>query len=104
MKTTPLIVALALFSVTASHTLASDTPTKSEPTKGREKKAKAPVATAPHKEKKVYLTGSYIKKDVRRAGVITNGPDVVYVLDQTTIERSGGADLSHVLMRSGFGH
>jgi hypothetical protein len=99
MKTNPLIVALAL--LTATSVWASEKTSDNKPTKGLGK-VKASEASVVHKEKKVALTGSYIKKDIRRQGVVTDGHDPVYVLDQKSIYLSGGADLSQVLIRSGF--
>jgi hypothetical protein len=53
-------------------------------------------------EKNVVLTGSYIKRNVRRQGVVTDGPNPLYVVDRKTIDLSGAADLSQVLIRTGF--
>ncbi len=50
----------------------------------------------------VPLTGSYIKKDVQRAGMITTGPDNVLVVDQDMIATSGASDLKQVLVRRGI--
>jgi hypothetical protein len=50
----------------------------------------------------VALTGSYIKQDVHKTGVITDGSNPVYVLDQNEIQNSGAGDLSEVLIRKGF--
>ena len=101
MKTTSLIIALAVVTATATSALASDKATNAKPSTVPVKKAKA-SASAVQQEKNVELTGSYIKRDVRRVGVITDGPSPVYVLDQTMIERSGAADLSQALIRTGF--
>ena len=48
------------------------------------------------------LTGSYIKRDVKRSGVVTDGPNPVYVVDHDSIQTSGASDLSQVLLRRGF--
>jgi hypothetical protein len=56
------------------------------------------------KEKNVVLTGSYLPRDVRRAGVVTDGPNAVYVVDSKMIQRSGAATLSEALRRTGFRH
>jgi len=101
MKTTRLIVALA-FTATAASLFASDKDTNKTPASALVKKAKASQRSTTHLEKTVALTGSYIKKDVRRAGVVTNGADPLYVIDGNSIYASGGADLSQVLFRSGF--
>ncbi len=65
------------------------------------KKVKA-VPEAPQTEKNVRLTGSYIKRDVRRNCVVTDGPTSVYVIDSEAIRNSGAYDLSQLLLRRGF--
>lgn len=100
MKTTLLIVALAAFSATA--VLASNKNIPTKPAKGLVKKNKPSKVAARVVEKDVVLTGSYIKRDIHRSGLLTDGPTPVYVLDQTAIELSGGADLREVLNRTGF--
>ena len=54
------------------------------------------------KAKKELLTGSYIKKETRRKGIITDGADRVFVIDNATIQNTGAADLKQVLVRRGF--
>jgi outer membrane cobalamin receptor len=49
------------------------------------------------------LTGSRIKRTVRRSGRITDGPFNVVVIDRATIEHSGAADLKQLLARQGLG-
>jgi len=49
------------------------------------------------------LTGSYIKRTVRRSGTITDGPAQVVVIDRDAIERSGASDVRQVLTHRGFG-
>ena len=102
MKTTSLIVALAVLTATATGVRASETTTSHQPTRGFVKRTKAVQGSAIKDEKNVMLTGSYIRRDVRRQGVITNGPNPVYVLDQKTIAITGAFDLSQVLVHSGF--
>ena len=51
----------------------------------------------------VQLTGSYIKRTVKRNGRITDGPSPVIVIDRTTIERSGARDLKQLLVGQGVG-
>jgi outer membrane receptor for monomeric catechols len=55
-------------------------------------------------QKRVALTGSYIKREVKRNGEITDGPEPVWVLDQKTIANSGAADLRQLLTRQGVAH
>jgi len=54
------------------------------------------------KAKKELLTGSYIKKETKRKGLITDGADRVFVIDNATIQNTGAADLKQVLVRRGF--
>ena len=53
-------------------------------------------------EKNVQLTGSMIKRDVRRSGRITDGPSQVIVIDRDSIERSGAGDLVRLLTHTGM--
>ena len=55
----------------------------------------------PQAEQNVELTGSRIKQDIRRSGLITNGAGNVEVLDRATLERSGAADLKQALALTG---
>ena len=104
MKPTSLIVALMLACAVSSSALAGEKTKDTKQTKPatlEQSKAKSEV---PQKEQQVALTGSYIKRDVRRNGVVTDSPSPVYVLDRNAIERSGAGDLSQVLIRTGFRH
>src|SRR5437763_13631016 len=101
MKRASFIISLALGFATASAFAgdrAKDTTKSSKSTSAKESK-KSKVKT-----EQVALTGSYIKRDIRRDGLVTDGPHPVYVLDRKLIETSGAADLSQVLIRSGFRH
>ena len=105
MKTIPMMLAVAITIGVASTALAADKTDK----KAKDKpsttqtaaKGKAADNSAPQKEN-TALTGSYIKRDVKRSGVITDGPNPVYVLDQSVVQTSGASDLSQVLLRKGF--
>ena len=103
MKPFSLILVLTLALVATSSALATDKVKDAKSAKAapapQTKKVKS---NASQKEHQVALTGSYIKRDVNRNGIVTDGPNPVYVLDGKTIETSGGADLSQVLLRSGF--
>ena len=71
------------------------------------KKESAPSKTAKRgskdkKETTELLTGSYIKREVRRTGLITDGADRVFVIDNATLQNTGAADLKQVLARRGF--
>ena len=54
--------------------------------------------------RKVALTGSYIKQDVRRNGIVTDGSNPVVVLDSEAIRNSGAADLRELLIFRGLSH
>ena len=102
MKTTSYILALALLTATAASVRAADKTSNPKQTKGLVKREKTLPNPALHEEKNVLLTGSYIKRNVRRQGLVTDGPNALYLLDQRTIDLSGAADLSQVLIRAGF--
>jgi|ERR1051326_9073301 outer membrane receptor for monomeric catechols len=53
-------------------------------------------------EKNIELTGSRIRRDVRRNGLITDGPHNVIVIDRATIDRSGASDLRQALAIQGI--
>lgn len=97
MKTTALVCTLVVLGT--SSVRASEKAGEDKRTKGLVKK---PQASVIQKEKNVALTGSYIKRNVRRRGVVTDGPDPVFVLDRKAIDLSGASDLSQVLFRTGF--
>ncbi len=97
MNAKTLLIALSIGSALATSGIAAE---KVKP-KSKEKQVKPAPQTVPV-EKNVLLTGSYIKRDVRRDGLITDGPLPVYVLDSEAIRTSGAADLSQLLLRRGF--
>src|SRR5215469_4243554 len=74
----------------------------SKPAKVEKARTKAKPAAPRHEQ--VALTGSYIKRDVRRNGIVTDGPDRVYVLDSEAIRTSGAADLREALVFRGLSH
>jgi hypothetical protein len=107
MKTTPMLVVLALTLGATSVALAADkTQDKQAPKEKPANTQPAPKAQTPSnsagEKEHTALTGSYIKRDVKRAGVITDGPNPVYVLDHDAVQTSGASDLSQVLLRRGF--
>jgi hypothetical protein len=79
--------------------------------KAKQKKAAAAAArakakstrnqTAPSAEK-TTLTGSYLKEEVRRHGLITDGRSQVLVLDNDTIRNSGAVDVRELLIWKGI--
>ena len=104
MKTT-LLIATLILAFTTSSALASDKEAKD----AKDVKASTVVATkekakataAPKQE--VLLTGSNIKRQVRKDGQVTDGPNSLAIIDRKAIERSGAADVRQVLARqSGF--
>ena len=104
MKTTALIFAAAI--ALSSSAVAGDktqdaTKTKPAPaTKpAKPEKVKPTTVVAPELEKNVPVTGSYIKRDVRRNGLVTDGSSPLYVLDNKAIQNTGAATLGELLIR-----
>jgi outer membrane cobalamin receptor len=97
MKMTLLTATLIL--AFASSALASDKETKDP--KGAKAStaatAKEKSTAAPKRE--VVLTGSNIKRAVRKDGQVTDGPNSLTIIDRKAIERSGAADVRQVLLR-----
>lgn len=98
-----MVLAMAIAFGAASGAVAADK--KDKQTKDKpanvQPAAKPKTASGTVKEN-TALTGSYIKRDVKRSGVVTDGPTPVYVLDHDSIQTSGASDLSQVLLRRGF--
>jgi hypothetical protein len=94
---TSLVLSLGVASASAGDSAKAEKKDTAKTTQAPKK-----AATQNHVEKQVLLTGSYIKRDIRRNGLLTDGPNPVYVLDRSTIESSGASDLSQVLIRRGF--
>jgi hypothetical protein len=57
--------------------------------------------TYPSSTNNAYLTGSYLPQDIDRSGAVTDGKNNVRILDQSDINRSGGADLRQTLRLQG---
>ncbi len=106
MKTTLLISALLIgWSVPFGAVAADKTQTGKEAKPAAvQEKQKQPAVQPAKPAPKVELTGSYIKQDIRRNGIVTDGKNPVFVLDNDWIHQSGAADLSQLLIRSGFRH
>jgi hypothetical protein len=102
MKRASLTLALTILFCSSAVLVAADRP--AEKTKGKpvkvEKAKKSTKAAAGHEQ--IALTGSYIKRDVHRNGVVTDGPNPVYVLDSEAIRNSGAADLRELLVFRGL--
>jgi outer membrane receptor for Fe3+-dicitrate len=99
MKMT-LLTATLILAFASSVALASDKETKdakNTKTSPAVAKAKAKPTEAPKRE--VALTGSNIKRVVRKDGQVTDGPNSLTIIDQKAIEQSGAADVRQVLAR-----
>jgi len=103
MKKT-LLVATLTVAFASSSALASDKETKdtketkrsaAEAVKGKADKAKKGAA----QKQEVLLTGSNIKRQVRKDGQVTDGPNSLTIIDQKAIQGSGVADVRQVLLR-----
>ena len=100
-----MVLALAITLGAASGALAADKKdkqTKDKPADSQPAAKPKPAAETGTVKENTALTGSYIKRDVKRGGVVTDGPNPVYVLDHDSIQTSGASDLSQVLLRRGF--
>jgi hypothetical protein len=98
MKTC-LILALAL---TLTAVSASEQGPATTPSKPKSAKPKQQLAAPKQKSEKVALTGSYLKRDIRRSGYITDGPQNVVVIDSEMIRNSGAGDIRQLLVRRGM--
>ena len=102
MKTTLLTTTLILAFAT-SVALGSDKDgkdakeTKAATAAATKQKAKTKQTTAQKQE--ILLTGSNIKREVRRNGQVSDAPNSLNIIDRKAIERSGAADLRQVLAR-----
>jgi hypothetical protein len=102
MKLASLAIALTILLSSSLFVLGADKPAAKSKTSKPAKVEKAKkVAKPAQRQESIALTGSYIKRDVRRNGVVTDGPDPVYVLDSEAIRNSGAADLRELLVFRG---
>ena len=103
MKATSLIFALIISFAATSVALASD-----KAKDGKEAKpavadtAKQTQLQSAQQENKAILTGSYTKHNIRRNGMITDGPSQLLVIDRGMIERSGASDVRQLLTHQGI--
>lgn len=98
MKTISLVIAIAFAIGAVSVVKAAD---EKDSRQQQDKKVQSEkVKKAP--DEGTPLTGSLIRRDVRRAGQITDSSSQVLVLDREAIERSGASDLKQVLIRRGI--
>jgi uncharacterized lipoprotein YajG len=63
-----------------------------------------PSNTYPNSTNGAYVTGSYLPQDVTRNGPVTNGKSDVRIIDQSDINRSGGANVGQSLRQLGVTH
>ncbi len=104
MKTSALILALALgLALSAFAADKTNSTRKAKPTTKEKAKPAKVEAVSPQEEKNVTLTGSFIKRDIRRNGIVTDGPLAVYIIDNKAIRNSGATTVSELLMRKGLG-
>jgi hypothetical protein len=98
MKMT-LLTATLILAFASSAALASDKETKD--TKGAKASTTVTVKkkTTAEPKRDVALTGSNIKRVVRKDGQVTDGPNSLTIIDSKAIERSGAADVRQVLAR-----
>jgi hypothetical protein len=101
--TTPMWIALTVTLAASSGGLAADKAKDAQPAKAAVAPSTAKAKAQPaHQEKSVLVTGSYIKRDIRRNGVITDGSSPVFVMDHQAIENTGAATLNQALTRQGL--
>jgi len=96
MKTFAMLVVIAMTSAFSVFGAGADQP--------KETKSKAPTvknAKATDEPTKVLITGSHIKREIRRNDRITDGPTQVVVIDSASIQRSGASDLKQLLVHTG---
>jgi hypothetical protein len=96
MKTRNWIALLTLLLVSGLPAVASEPSKQAHPKHAA--KAKAPKKV---KDEQVALTGSYIKRNIHRNGIVTDGPNPVFVVDNEAIQNSGAADLRQLLLFRG---
>lgn len=107
MKTKTLAILTGALLVVASTALAGDNSDKkdsksSTAAKNKDKKAQtAKEYGATETYKGVKVTGSNVKQNIRKFGMITDNSSQLLVIDQTMIERSGATDLRQLLGKTG---
>lgn len=92
MKKTACLLAASL--LLASPLLACEK-VKADKPKSKASKQKTGIV------EKGTMTGSYIPREVRRNGQITDGASPVAVIDQESIRNSGASDVRELLVRRG---
>jgi outer membrane receptor for Fe3+-dicitrate len=98
MKT--FLTATLILAFASSVALASDKEAKDrKDTKASATAAKEKAKPTEAPKRQVVLTGSHIKRTVRKDGQVTDGPNSLTIIDQKAIEQSGAADVRQVLAR-----
>jgi hypothetical protein len=102
MKLSSSLIALSLV-LCSTAALAADKPAETSKAAKPAKTTKAEKAPAKPQEQnsQVALTGSYIKRNARRNGIVTDGPNPLVVLDNEAIRNTGAADLRELLIFRG---
>jgi hypothetical protein len=104
MKTKSLAILIGVFVVVASTALAGDNSdkkdSKSSTAKAKDKKTEKQSGNT-ETYKGVKVTGSNVKQDIRKNGMITDNTGQLLVIDQQTIEKSGAVDLKQLLNKTG---
>jgi hypothetical protein len=100
--TSNLICAAAVLSfvLTAS---AEEKKAPTEPAKPAKSCCAKKQSTAKQSSDQVVVTGSYIPRNIRTDGQITDGPYPVAVIDSDFIKRTGAQDITEALRKSGVG-
>ena len=102
MKLTSSILATLLLSITLAASGAekdSAKPKSSLPEKST-KTAKSEAKSQTHREV-VIVTGSHLNRNVHHDGLVSDGPNLVYILDSETIANSGASTIHELLTRKG---
>ena len=104
MKTKSLAILIGVLAVVASTALAGDNSDK--------KDSKSSAAAKDKKTEKqsgatetyngVKVTGSNVKQNIRKNGMITDNTSQLLVIDHQTIEKSGAVDLKQLLNKQGI--
>ena len=103
-RTSPVILAFVLASALGAFAANKPADKHKDTKPTNEKKADKAAEKSAKPARKVALTGSYIKQDVRRNGIVTDGSNPVVVLDSEAIRNSGAADLRELLVFRGLSH
>jgi len=96
MKLSSFIIAMAVLLAAGTGAFASEK-TKAQPKQKTTSETKTKVP-----DTRQQYTGSYVRRDVRQSGHITDSAQALFVIDSKTIQNSGAADLRQLLVRQGM--